>query len=699
MKTTTPVLLLGLACFSFHASAELFAGTKQFSETTGDWAARSSSLDLAIVPAPDRVAASANWKDSGFTDSNWNVANNWSTNAIPGTVSTSDGSADIATFKFGNNLSVTVDATRSISTIIFSGALEGAYTLQGGGLYVGFNGSISVNSSVTHIETVNSPIFLATTPNTTYTFNNESTNGGASLNIGGAVTGRQAVGGMQTLVLGGAGNGIVSGLISNGSNGGSVQLLKSGAGRWTLSAANSYSGSTTVATGTLRMGTANALPSTTAVVVGASPAPGPATLDLNGHNQTIGSLQVKGGSSLGSSAVVLGGGVLTVAGGISFVGLRPGTISGSGAIDLGGGVKTISIADGGNSAFGFDLQISSNIQNGGINKTGAGTLGLSAANTFAGETTIASGKILIGHDLALQNSTLNYNNGGGTIGFGVTSATLGGLAGNQGLGLSTASNAAVALKAGNNNQNTIYSGVLSGTGSLAKVGNGTLTLTGSNSYSGTTAVNGGTLLLNNAAALTASSAVTVNNSGSVLGGSGTISRPITVGPGAIIQGGTGVDGTTLTVSGSLTLADNSLIQLALGPDGAHSTLARTGSSAWTFATGQIFSFLDLGAEQGTYQDIISGLSAAPNTSPSNWTISNPGWHGTFVYDGAGHIDLVLDTIATTPEPGTWFAGALALGALAWRQAVKVRRKKDESGSGGADRRRGRGRRSSEYFRE
>ena len=55
----------------------------------------------------------------------------------------------------------------------------------------------------------------------------------------------------------------------------------------------------------------------------------------------------------------------------------------------------------------------------------------------------------------------------------------------------------------------------------------------------------------------------------------------------------------------------------------------------------------------------------------------------FVYDGAGHIDLVLDTIATTPEPGTWVAGALALGALAWRQARKVRRKKDELRSGRA----------------
>jgi hypothetical protein len=186
-------------------------------------------------------------------------------------------------------------------------------------------------------------------------------------------------------------------------------------------------------------------------------------------------------------------------------------------------------------------------------------------------------------------------------------------------------------------------------------------------------VNGGTLLLNNAAALTAISTVTVNNSGSVLGGNGTITRPVTVGAGAIILGGTGITGSALTLSSSLTLANNSLIELALGPGLTHSTLAGSVSNTWTFATGQSFTFLNLGATQGTYQDVITGLNGTPNTSPSGWTISNPGWHGTFVYDGMGHIDLVLDTITVVPEPATWFAGALALGAIAWRQTKKVRR--------------------------
>ncbi len=180
----------------------------------------------------------------------------------------SDGSMDTATFEFSHNLNVTVDATRSISTIKFVGGLEGAYTLEGGALYVGFNGFISANLNVTHVETVNSAIFLATTLNTTFTFQDDSTNAGANLNIGGAVTGRQASGGTQTLVLGGAGNGSVTGVISDGTSGGNVTVTKSGSGTWTLSGANTYSGSTTVSAGTLRLGVSNALSATAPLTVG-----------------------------------------------------------------------------------------------------------------------------------------------------------------------------------------------------------------------------------------------------------------------------------------------------------------------------------------------------------------------------------------------------------------------------------------------
>jgi autotransporter-associated beta strand protein len=53
----------------------------------------------------------------------------------------------------------------------------------------------------------------------------------------------------------------------------------------------------------------------------------------------------------------------------------------------------------------------------------------------------------------------------------------------------------VALSVGGNGQSTVYSGQLSGAGSLTKLGTGTLTLTGANAYLGLTTVKAGTLEL------------------------------------------------------------------------------------------------------------------------------------------------------------------------------------------------------------
>jgi autotransporter-associated beta strand protein len=156
---------------------------------------------------------------------------------------------------------------------------------------------------------------------------------------------------------------------------------------------------------------------------------------------------------------------------------------------------------------------------GGLTKIGGGTLTLAMSNTFTGTTTISGGTLALGNSQALAYSTLYYNNSGGTLSFGsLAAATLGGLAGSQNL---PALPAGFVLTVGPNNQSTLYSGVLSGSGSLVKAGSGTLTLTAGNRYTGGTSVTGGTLVAQDAAAIPSGSLLEIGEGGSlVLGQTG-----------------------------------------------------------------------------------------------------------------------------------------------------------------------------------
>jgi fibronectin-binding autotransporter adhesin len=153
-----------------------------------------------------------------------------------------------------------------------------------------------------------------------------------------------------------------------------------------------------------------------------------------------------------------------------------------------------------------------------------GVVELASANTFSGASTLAridgtSITVLrLSHADALQASTYNNTVSYGLLQFsGLSSATFGGLAGNQPLALANLAGGAVALTVGNNNASTAYSGALSSAGSLTKTGSGTLTLSGTNTYSGATLVRGGKLA-GVVGSSCANSAVTVSNAiGCVLG--------------------------------------------------------------------------------------------------------------------------------------------------------------------------------------
>ena len=116
-----------------------------------------------------------------------------------------------------------------------------------------------------------------------------------------------------------------------------------------------------------------------------------------------------------------------------------------------------------------------------------GTFTLGAANTFSGDTELAGGTLALTSSIALQNSPLNLAAGDtGTLNFGtLTAATIGGLKGSRNLALTNSSGAAVALTVSNGNPGTcVYSGGLTGGGSVTKAGAGTLVLSGTNTFSG-----------------------------------------------------------------------------------------------------------------------------------------------------------------------------------------------------------------------
>ncbi|MBP7826158.1 MAG: autotransporter-associated beta strand repeat-containing protein [Verrucomicrobia bacterium] len=85
----------------------------------------------------------------------------------------------------------------------------------------------------------------------------------------------------------------------------------------------------------------------------------------------------------------------------------------SGRIELSGGTRTFTI---GNGTAEVDLSIDAPINNGGLDKAGAGTLRLTAANLYAGGTTITAGRLLVNNTSGSGTGSGSVTVNGGTLG-------------------------------------------------------------------------------------------------------------------------------------------------------------------------------------------------------------------------------------------------------------------------------------------
>ena len=194
---------------------------------------------------------------------------------------------------------------------------------------------------------------------------------------------------------------------------------------------------------------------------------------------------------------------------------------------------------------------------GGLTKTGSGTLILSGANTYSGATTALAGTLRAGRADLFGASSLLGIGGGATVDFGGFDQSIGSLSGSGTLALGFAT-----LTIGGGGASTLFGGAITGAGRLVKNGGGTLALTGSSNYTGGTTINGGALLgttasiqgniVNNAAVVfdqggTGTYSGIMSGSGSLIkAGNGTLvlTGANTYGGGTAINAGTLVGNTT-----------------------------------------------------------------------------------------------------------------------------------------------------------
>jgi autotransporter-associated beta strand protein len=397
----------------------------------------------------------------------------------------------------------------------------GGTTIAGGEIIMGVTNALPINTSLTFTGT-SKLLFI---------FSGVTQNIG-SLSTADGITGAQIrladISNVLTVTQSADAN--YSGTIIGGG-----ALIKEGSSTLTLSGANTYKGKTTINAGIIKIGADNVMPDTSEVIL--ADVLGVA-LDVNGKTDTIGS--ISGGGTIGGNITLESG-------------------SGTGALTV--------------NQFTYGNYAGVISGNGSFTKSSYGALRLTSANTYTGATAVTGGDLIImvnggipNTDLSLTgNSRLLLFKDGLSLNVGTLSGTSSALAWLYPNSVLTINQTSDATFAGIIKDNT--------SGSIVKEGSGTLTLTGTNIYNGSTTLNEGTLSLAadnaiaNSIAMSLASGVNLNINGTeqtigTLSGSGNInlgSGPLTVSQRILSDYSGVIDGTgSFTKSGAGALRLNAV---------------------------------------------------------------------------------------------------------------------------------------------
>ena len=476
-----------------------------------------------------------------------------------------------------------------------------------------------------------------------------------------------------TLIYSGTNNQTLSGVIS-----GSGALTKNGSATLILTANNTYTGGTTVNAGTLQIGAGT---NTSAAVAG--------TTTLSGGTLTYyysaAKNDVNGAITLTAESTITRSNTHQVM-------FNSGTLNGGG--------QTLNVSTEGTDMMRFDQTAGTSLGQVNILK---GSVGVGSTNYALRNATInvASGAQFGGTTTGTPltfNNNITLNGGAGPNGYGaLTNHWWGTITYSGSITLASATDSSIGTSyasADPGNGQIIISGQVVGSGSLTKINGQRLTLSGNNTYTGTTTISAGILEIGAAGRLGGGSySNTITNNGTLIY-SGTNAQTLSgviSGTGNLTQNGSG----TLTLSGNNTYSGATTISAGTLEIGA---AGRLGGGSYAQNISNNATFIYSGTNAQTLSGVISGTGALTKNGTGTLTLSGNNRFngtttvsagtlvlsgtntasaitvasgGTLMGTGSGGATTVSGTIAPGNSPGTLTVGALTLnsgGVYTWEMA-------------------------------